>query len=162
MIRLHLSWFFTGIFLFAFCGAIFFFIEGLNSNTQIVIWKLILAALVTLLILLLLTSLINYLFVYKFFFYPKGEFVEGLYKEFKKYRLSKKIYFVLRGIIIFIILLINVGAISQSFDYYSSASMVIGGIIGATWYPILALIFLKGIFSIFDRIVTKKDNAEIE
>ena len=109
-----------------------------------------------------MTSLINYLFVYKFFFYPKGEFVEGLYKEFKKYRLSKKIYFVLRGIIIFIILLINVGAISQSFDYYSSASMVIGGIIGATWYPILALIFLKGIFSIFDRIVTKKDNAEIE
>ena len=40
--------------------------------------------------------------------------------------------------------------------------MVISGLIGAIWYPILALIFLKIIFSIFDRIVTKKDNVEIE
>lgn len=144
------------------CGTIFFLIVSLNSNPQIVIWKLVLAGLITLLIFLLLSSLINYLFVNKFFFYPKGEFVEGLYKEFKKYRLSKKIYFVLRGIIIFIILLIIVGGIRQSFDYYSSATMVIGGLIGATWYPILALIFLKIIFSIFDRIVTKKDNVEIE
>ena len=87
MIRLHLSWFFTVFFLLGICGTIFFLIVSLNSNPQIVIWKLVLAGLITLLIFLLLSSLINYLFVYKFFFYPKGEFVEGLYKEFKKYRL---------------------------------------------------------------------------
>ena len=154
MIRLHLSWFFTVFFLLGICGTIFFLIVSLNSNPQIVIWKLVLAGLIT--------SLINYLFVYKFFFYPKGEFVKGLYKEFKKYRLSKKIYFVLRAIIIFIILLMIIGSIRQSFDYYSSASMVLSGLIGATWYPIVALIFLKGIFSVFDKVVTKKDNAETE
>lgn len=162
MIRLHLSWFFTVFFMLGICGTIFFLIVSLISNPQIVIWKLLLAGLITSLIFLLLSSLINYLFVYKFFIYPRGRFVEGLYKEFKKYRLSKKIYFVLRGIIIFIILIMIMGSIRQSFDYYSSASMVISGLIGATSYPIVALIILKGIFSIFDKVVTKKDNAETE
>lgn len=106
---------------------------------------------------LLLCSIINKLIVKKFFPYPKGEFVNQLTEEFKKQRLSERIYISIRNAlipgIIFIVFgtIVNTQIRGRNLDYMDLI------IIGT---PLCLILILRILFTIYQKDISRRKDTE--
>ena len=120
--------------------------KGNNSNSFI-------SYLFSIVFYLLLCSIINKLLVKNFFPYPKGDFVNELTEEFKKQRLSERIYIIIRNAmgppIIFIVFgtIVNTQMRGRNLDYLDLI------IIGT---PLCFILILRILFKIYQKDISRK------